>query len=215
MAKRVKRGYESPHRREQARGTRRAILDAAKVLFVDAGYAATTVAAIASRAGVSPETVFAGFKNKRSVLSELLDVSIVGDDASVPVLERSWVQQMRDESDPRRRLEILARNGRLILERIGPVYEVLRGAAAADPAIAALWKRYKEQRFDGQRALLRVLVRKGNLRAGLTTSAAADILFTVGSPETFGLLVQERGWSGDQFERWYKDSLARLLFGVT
>jgi AcrR family transcriptional regulator len=187
------------------------VLDAARDLFVEFGYVATTVAAIASRAGVSPETVYAGFTNKRSVLSELLDVSIVGDDAAVPLLDRSWVQQMRDEPDPMCRLETLARNGRVILERIGPIYEVLQGAAAADLEIGALWRRYKAQRFEGQRVLLGILLKDRNLRAGLSRSAAADILFTIGSPETYGLLVRDRGWSGDQFERWYADSLARLL----
>jgi len=144
-------------------------------------------------------------------LSALLDVSIVGDDAPVPLLERSWVQQMRDEPDPMQRLEILGRNGRLILERIAPVYEVLRGAAAADPEITALWKGYKAQRYEGQRVLLGILLQPGSLRAGLTMSAAADILFTIGSPETYMSLVHDRGWSGEQFDRWYRESLARLL----
>src|SRR5207302_1078892 len=207
----VKRRYESPRRREQARATRRAVLEAAKDLFVEMGYAATSVAAIASRAGLSPETVYAAFKNKRSVLSELLDVSIVGDDAAMPLLERSWVQQMRDERDPKRRLEILAKNGCLILTRIAPVYDVLRSAAAVDPEIATLWERYKAQRFEGQRILLGILLQGAQLRQGLTKSAAADALFTIGSPETYSLLVRDRGWSRAQFERWYKESLARLL----
>ena len=118
---------------------------------------------------------------------------------------------MRDEPDPMQRLEILGRNGRLILERIAPVYEVLRGAAAADPEITALWKGYKAQRYEGQRVLLGILLQPGSLRAGLTMSAAADILFTIGSPETYMLLVHDRGWSGEQFDRWYRESLARLL----
>jgi hypothetical protein len=88
---------------------------------------------------------------------------------------------------------------------------VLQGAAAADPEIGALWKRYKARRFEGQRVLLGILLQDRNLRAELSGSAAADILFTIGSPETYGMLVRDRGWSGDQFERWYADSLARLL----
>lgn len=207
----VKRRYESPRRRQQARATRRAVLNAAEELFVELGYAATTVVAIAARAGVSPETVYAAFGNKRSLLSELLDVSIVGDDAQVPLLERSWVQDLREEPDPARRLAILARNGRLILERIAPVYEVLRGAATADPEIAAVWKRYKAQRHEGQRVLLGILLQGAKLRAGLTRRAAVDILFTIGSPETYGLLVGERQWPANQFELWYRDSLERLL----
>jgi len=206
-----RRRYDSPRRREQARATRRAVLEAARELFVERGYAATAIDSIAKRAGVSPETVYAAFRNKRSVLAELIDVSIAGDDAPVPIFERSWVQEMREEPDLRRRLQILARNGRLILERLTPIYEVLRGAAAADQQIASLWRRYKTQRLEGQRALLRILTERSPLREGLTAKAAGDILFVIGSPETYGLLVIDRGWSADRFERWYADTLARLL----
>jgi AcrR family transcriptional regulator len=206
-----RRAYDSPRRRDQALATRRAILEAARGLFVDDGYVATTIEAIASRAGVSPETIYATFGNKRSLLSQVIDVSIAGDDAPVPVMERSWVREMRDEPDPQRRLRILARNGRSILERTTPIYEVLRGAAPADAEISALWERNKAQRFAGQRELLRVLAAGGALREGLTARAAADILFAIGSPETYRLLVVDRGWSADRFEHWYADTLARLL----
>jgi len=213
MSKRVKprRAYDSSRRREQASATRRAILNAARELFIEGGYVSTTIDEIASHAGVSPETVYATFKNKRSLLSELIDISIAGDDAPVPILERGWVQEMRDEPDPRQRLRTLARNGRMILERVTPLYEVLRGAAAADPQVAALWELNKAQRFAGQRELLGVLTRGDNLREGLTKKIAADILFTIGSPETYRLLVTDRGWSGDRFERWYSETVAQLL----
>ncbi len=207
-----RRSYDSPRRREQASATRQAILEAARELFVANGYVSTTIGAIAAGANVSPETVYATFKNKRSILSRLLDVSMAGDDAPVPILERSWVQEMRDEPDPQRQLRILARNGRSILERTAPIHEVLRGAAAADPQIASLWELNKVQRFAGQRELLRILAGRSPLREGLTAKAAADILFTIGSPETYRLLVVDRGWSADRWERWYAETLARLLF---
>src|SRR6266571_83815 len=156
MPKAVKhRRYDSPRRREQARATRQAVLEAARELFVERGYAVTTIDAIAAGAGVSPETVYATFKNKRSLLSQLVDVSMAGDDAPIPILERSWVREVRDEPEPLRRLQILARNGRLILERTAPIYDVLRSAAAADPQVAVLWELNKAQRFAGQRELLR------------------------------------------------------------
>jgi AcrR family transcriptional regulator len=213
MPKAVKRrrAYDSPRRREQARATRQAILQAARDLFVDGGYVATTIEAIAARAKVSPETVYATFGNKRSMLSELIDVSMAGDDAPVPILERGWAQEMRTEPDPKRRLRLLAKNGRLILERTAPVYEVLRGASAADAQIASLLERNKAQRFAGQRELLRILIEGHPLREGLTARTAADIVFAIGSPETYRLLVLDRGWSADRFERWYADTLARLL----
>lgn len=214
MAPNVKprRRYESPRRQEQARATRRAVLEAARALFVENGYVATTIESIASRAAVSPETIYATFKNKRTILSGLLDISMAGDDAPVPVLEREWVQELRDEPDPRRRLLILARNGRAILERVTPIYEVLRGAAAADPEIARLWETNKAQRSAGQRELIQAVAAGTSFREGLTTRAAADIVFAIGSPETYRLLVTDRGWSPDRFERWYAETLARVLF---
>jgi len=206
-----RRAYDSPRRREQADATRRAVLDAARELFVYGGYAGTTIVAIAARAQVSAETVYARFRNKRTMLSELIDVVMVGDDVPVPILERPWVQHMRDEPDPERRANILARQGRLILERTAPIYEVLRGAAATDPQVTTLWELNKAQRFAGQRELLHIVLGRIPLRQGLTVETAADILFAVGSPETYRLLVIDRGWSADRFERWYAEAMVRLL----
>jgi AcrR family transcriptional regulator len=213
MSKGVKsrRPYDSSRRREQALVTRRGILEAANRLFVDGGYFATTIEAIAVRAEVSPETIYAMFKNKRSILSELMDVSMAGDDAPVPILDRPWVQQMSEEPDQRRRLQILARNGRLILERTAQTYEVLRGAAASDQQMRSLVELNKAQRFAGQGKLLRIVIGHDGLREGLTMTAAVDILFAIGSPETYRSLVIDRQWSGARFERWYADTLARLL----
>jgi len=209
----TRRSYDSPRRREQARATRRAILEAARELFIERGYVATTIDAVAGDAEVSPETVYAVFGTKRALLSELIDISIAGDGDAPPVLEQGWVQEMRDEPDPRRQLSILARNGRSILERRAPIDEVVRGAAAADPDIAALWQRGKAQRFAGQRELLRIIVGETGLRARIDLETGADILYAIGSPETYLLLVADRGWSSSTFERWYDATLARLLLG--
>jgi AcrR family transcriptional regulator len=213
MASSVKsrRSYDSPRRREQAAATRAEILDAALASFVERGYVATTIAAVAERVRVSPETVYAVFKTKRALLSSSLDVSIVGDADQVPLLERGWVQELREEPDARRRMRILARNGRGILERVSPIYEVLREASSADPEVAAIARRYEQQRFEGQRALLRIVAPRGTLRSGLGPAAAADILYAIGSPESYRLLVLDRGWTPARFERWYADTLIRLL----
>jgi AcrR family transcriptional regulator len=213
MAQPVKgrRVYDSPHRREQARATRRAILDAARALFIERGYVATTIDAIAARATVSPETVYSTFGNKPSLLSELVDVSISGGDGALPILDQGWVLEMQAESDPRRRLRTLAANGRSILERRSALDEVVRGAAAADPEMAKLWERGKAQRFAGQRVLLEIVVGAAGLREGMDLATAAEILFAIGSPEVYRLLVVDRGWSGSRFESWYSDTLARLL----
>ena len=200
-----------PRRRERARATRTRVLDAARTLFIERGYVATTIDAIAERADVSPETVYATFGNKRSVLSELVDISIAGGEEALPILDQDWVQTLRDEPDPHRRLRILAGRGRSILERRADIDAVIRGAASADPEIAALRDLGNARRFAGQRELLRIVVGAGALREGLDLDSAADILYAIGSPETWQLLVVGRGWSGSRFERWYGDTLDRLL----
>jgi AcrR family transcriptional regulator len=200
-----------PRRRERARATRIRVLDAARALFIERGYVATTIDAIAERADVSSETIYSTFGNKRSLLSQLVDVSIVGDVNATPILERDWVQEMRDEPDPRRRLRVLAGQGRSILERRSAIDDVVRSAASADPDIAALRDRGKAQRFAGQREFLRIVVGSTGLREGMDLETAADILYAVGSPETYRLLVVDRGWSGARFERWYGETLERLL----
>jgi AcrR family transcriptional regulator len=116
-----RRSYESPRRTEQARATRVAVLDAARDLFVGRGFVATTVQAIADRAGVSPETVYAAFRSKRALLSAVLSERLLlGRTAELRPEETAWVQRMR-ESPTHGAAHILTRNGRIILERIGPI----------------------------------------------------------------------------------------------
>ena len=96
--------------------------------------------------------------------------------------------------------------------------EVVREAASADPDIAALRDLGKAQRFAGQREFLRIVVGSTGLREGMDLETASDILYAVGSPETYRLLVVDRGWSSSRFESWYGDTLERLLLspvGVT
>ncbi|MGZ8438070.1 MAG: TetR/AcrR family transcriptional regulator [Candidatus Limnocylindrales bacterium] len=205
------RPYHSPRRTEQANATRSAILDAARAAFVQNGYVATSIAGIARRAVVSAETIYATFGTKRAVLSALVDISIAGDDAPVAILDRGWVQALRAEPDHRRRVEILAHNGRLILERRAPIDEVVQGAAAADAKIRSLLEAGRAQRYAGQRALLGIVAGPRGFGHGLTLDAAADLLFTLGSPEVYQLLTGARGWSGDRFEAWYTESIASLL----
>jgi TetR/AcrR family transcriptional regulator, regulator of autoinduction and epiphytic fitness len=213
MERRVKprRAYDSSRRQEQARVTRRSVLEAARTLFAERGYVATTVDGIAEGAGVSAETIYATFGSKRAVLTALVDHAIAGSAEAPAVRDQAWVEQLRAERDPRRRMRILARNGTAILERRADIDEVVRAAAAAEPDIAALWARGKEERFAGQRALLEIVVGDGILARGLDLDAAADILYAVGSPETFRLLVVDRGWNVSRFERWYGETLERLL----
>ena len=214
MAERVKsRHYDAPRRRQQAKLTQSAVLEAARSLFVERGFAATSVASIAGRAQVSPETVYAVFGSKRALLEKLLDAAIAGGDEAVPVVDQSWVDEMRREPEPRLRLRILARHGAAILDRRAAIDEVVHGAAAADPEIAGLWRRRKAERFAGQRELLRIALEDGGPPSGPAFEEGAAILYAVGSPETYLALVVDAGWTPDRFADWYAATLERLILG--
>jgi len=201
-----------PRRHLRAQATRARILESARVLFIERGYVATTMEAIASDADVAPETIYAVFGTKRAVLAGVVDIAISGDVEAAPVMAQAWVQALRDEPDAHRRVRILARNGRTILERRHAIDEVVRSASASDPGIAALYEIGKTQRYAGQRELLRIVVGEARLRPGVDLETAADALYALGSPETFRSLVVDRGWDGDRFEQWYGEALDRLLF---
>src|SRR3982074_180365 len=142
MAERVKtRRYDSPRRRAQAAATRREILDAAQRLFERQGYAATTMAAIATEAGVALKTVYVAFETKSGVLRALWNLLLRGERDEVPVAQQQWYREILDERDPERQLRLVARNSRLVKMRIGAVMEVIRSAAPTDPDIEGLWNR--------------------------------------------------------------------------
>ena len=153
------RRYESPRRREQAASTRRAILDAAQSLFERDGYAATTMAAIASEAGVALKTVYVAFETKSGVLRALWNALLRGDDDDVPVAGRDWYRGVLDEPDPARRLRRNARNSRVVKARAGAILRVVRTAAAVDADIAALWARIEAEFHANQREIVKRLHR--------------------------------------------------------
>lgn len=206
-----RRRYRSPRRQEQARQTRMAILDAAHELFVERGYAATTVADIAATAGVAPETVYAAFRNKPTLLKTLADIRAAGDDQPIPVAQREPFRRLLEEPDARRKLRHYAAAARGMLERgVGEVQLVIRAAASADPTIAELWTDLKRQRLVGATRMATHLAEAGLLRDDLTVDRARDLIWLYIAPEVDGLLV-ERGWTIEERERWLADTLYGVL----
>lgn len=206
-----RRPYHSPRRQEQARLTRRAILDAALPLFVARGYAATSLADIAQAAGVALKTVQAVFGTKAKLLSALWDVSVVGDDAAIAVAQRAWFREALAEPDARRQLQLVARHGVQVKRRVGALAEVIRRAAPADPEIAALWQQMQDQFLENQAMVAQSLAAKGALRADLEVPEAAEQLWTLNHPALYHLLIYERGWSEERYESWLADAFIRQL----
>lgn len=210
MEKKVnpRRRYRSTKRAEQAAETQRQIAEAARRLFEKQGYAATTIVAIAAEAGVAAETLYATFGTKRAILSRLIDVSLVGDYEPIPVLNRTWLDRVRQEPGQRSRLRLLAHLTRTILERAGPIHAIIRSAAASDPELAALRLTHQEQRLVVQTEYARLLAEAGPLREDLTVGAAGERYWILSSPEIHHILTMEHGWSQDQYEAWLFDALA-------
>jgi AcrR family transcriptional regulator len=198
-------------RAQQARATRRRILDEASRLFIAQGYAATTLDQIAKGAGVAVQTLYFHFGNKATVLKEAVDVLAVGDDEPVPLLDRSWAERVRDEPDGRRALAIWLRTSRAILGRIAPIMTIVRDAAGSDPEMAAQWRTNREQTYTAQRVFAQQLSDKRALRPELTVDRAADIVFCLASIEVYLLCTVERGWTPAQWERWMTETLAAAL----
>jgi AcrR family transcriptional regulator len=204
--------YSSPLRAAQALETRRRIVGSARELFVEKGYAATTIAAVARHAGVSADTVYSTFGSKIKLLQDVLSVVVGGDDQPIAFLDREGPQAMREELDQRRQLAMFAHGMTEQLERLRPLDDVLRGAAAVDPAAAEL-------RFDAQvgqrRAAMTQVVRwvaaRGDLRAGLTVDDAGAIVWTLTSPDVHRMLRDDCGWTSARYTAWLHDTLVDSL----
>lgn len=209
--KKPKRRYNSTRRQAQARETRRKIVAAARMLFIERGYSGATVEAIAQEAGVAPETVYAVFGNKRALLEDVIATSVGGDDEPTSLLERPGPQAVLGELDPRQQLRLFAADIATILERVAPVFEVMRLASKTEPDIADLLDNILGQRLRTMEALAGHMAERGALRAGLDVAPAAETIWTLSSPEIFRLLTGDRGWTREQYVQWLGDALMRLL----
>jgi AcrR family transcriptional regulator len=209
----VPRPYNSQRRQEQAAATRRSILAAAQRLFVEHGYVPTTMEDIAVEAGVSLKTVYLAFSTKSGVLRAVWDLLLKGDTDDAPVAQRSAYLEVLAEPDPRRQLVLNARNARAAKVRIGPMFAVIRSAAAVDADGAALWELIQTDFHANQRVIVESVAAKGALRPGLDVEHATDILWTLNHPDVWLLLSARRGWSADEFEQWFAAACCRELLG--
>jgi AcrR family transcriptional regulator len=201
------RQYDNSGRAEGARRTRRGIVSAARELFLEQGYPGTTLAAIAGRAGVSVQTVYFQFGNKRSVLKEVVDQAVAGDDEARPISQRDWVRQIHEEPDPRAKLRLHAQGVCRILKRTAPVEKMLRSAADGDPEAAAQWTKGERQRHTGMLEFANHLRLAGFLRPDLSPETAADRIAVLIDPAIYSLAVGVYKWSDAEYETWLGDLL--------
>jgi AcrR family transcriptional regulator len=214
MAKSVNpptRPYDGRRRQAQALETRAAMLDAARALFLEHGYAGTTLPMVAEAAGVSVQNVYKVFANKAGLVKTLFDVAVVGDDEPVPMQQREMVAQIDAEPDPRRKLVLYGEHMARTAPRIMPILLLVREAAAGDRGAAELWATLQKERLTGMSRLAEKLRDGGHLRDGVTRDEARDALWLHNSLEVWDLLVRQRRWSLTRYGEFLAQQMAAAL----
>ncbi|MBA3429748.1 MAG: TetR family transcriptional regulator [Actinobacteria bacterium] len=206
------RSYRSERRREQAEETRQRVLDAAARLFEERGYEGASIAAIAAEARVSQETIYARFRNKRTLLGELVRRAVRGDDPA-PVPQQEGPRRIVTASDQHEQLRLFAEDIVLRLERAAPLVAVVSDAARSEPELAELLARLHADRLKNLRVLVDALALSGPLR--LRNDEALETIWALTSPELHQLLNRVRGWTRRRYCDWLADSLAELLLQQT
>jgi len=200
--------YRSNTRQRQRAATRAAIIDSAASLFVESGYASTTITKIADHADVSAETIYVIFGNKRDLLRSVVEAAAAGPRDAV--LEQAWLDRVRAEPDQRRRLALMAAATRDVLSRVAPLDEVVRAVAKEDPDVAEIQRAHEENRIRDIRVLVDLLAEAGPLR--LPTDEAAEIMWALSrSTDLYRTLTVGRGWSDDRAFNALNDILTRVL----
>lgn len=205
-----RRPYRSEHRRELAEQTRSRVLDAAAEVFADRGYGRASISAIAEAAGVSPETIYARFGNKRTLLGELVRRAVRGPDP-LPVLEQTGFARVAASTDQHEQLRLFAGDIVLRIERTAPLAAIVTEAARSEPELAELLDRMQSDRHRNLGALVDALARNGPL--AVPKGEAADTVWALTSPELHQLLTRVRGWTRKRYTDWLARSLAGLLLG--
>lgn len=195
----------------RTRLARRAVLDAARTLFLERGYGATTIEGISSSSDIPQATIYRLFSSKNGILKTLLDTSIAGDDEPIPVAQRGHVRPLLDATRPEDSLARLTAISVDINTRTAPIYRILVSAASSDTDAAAILDELTRQRQEGQGRVATALARAKALRTGLRARDAADVIHALASPELYHLLVIDRAWPPQRYERWLAQTLATQL----
>jgi AcrR family transcriptional regulator len=209
MPGRVKRRYDATRRRQAAARTRAAILDAARQLFAERGYAATPMTAIADRAGVALDTIYASVGRKPELARLLIETAISGTDQAIPAEQRDYVRAIQAAPDAGTKIAIYAAAVAAIAPRLALVLAIIQQAARDEPELARLWDQIAERRAANMRRFVADLATAAPLR--LDPDQAADIVWATNSAEMYQLLVGQRGWSPQRYERFLADTWRRLL----
>jgi AcrR family transcriptional regulator len=211
MAEVVKRRYDNSRRLAQVGASRMRVIEAAKALFIEWGYPATTLEAVADGADVSLPTLYRLFGSKRALLKAVLDTSFGGDDEPVAFADRPAVRAARSETDPVKLVDAFGLILTELMERTSAILHVLATAAQVDPEAAELLAETRRQRHTGQSRIIAALVKLDALDPDLDPVLAADMVYAWLSPDVHRILTVERGWTSEDYQFWMVRCLRSLL----
>jgi AcrR family transcriptional regulator len=212
MSRSVKRRYDASRRQAQAAETRRHVIDTATPLFIERGYASTSMRQLAEASEVSLQTLYNTFESKFGLFSAVMDVIVVGDHEPVALADRPDLRAIEDIDDPAQLVGAIVATSTPILARLDRIYPTLRAAASSDPEVATAYQRFVlDARYDHYRQLAARLHDIGDAASATTTTRTADILWAVLSPDTYNLLTAHRSWSPAEFQAWATATLVATL----
>ena len=184
---------------------------AACELFEQDGFRATTIVAIAARAGVSAESVYKGFGSKAALAKAVFDLVIAGDDEPVPVAARPAVRALRDEPDTRRKIAIFVDGLVRRQARSASVQILIRDGRHVDPSLAPVWAKLNREGLAGMTMLGRHLLGTGQLRPGIDLDEVRDVLWNYLSIDSYERLVMTQGWPPERYSRWLTHAITSAI----
>lgn len=206
-----RRAYHSAQRTAQAQRTRQRIVDAATEQFVSAGYTATTIRSIAASAGVSVATIELSFGTKVELLKAAIDVAIAGDHEPIAVLDRSWAARARNTAGVEEFLASVGQTLRPAMARSAGLVLAAYDAAHSDPALQKLAEQLSTQRAVTVAWIVDGIRERATLRERITRRHAIDEVWLLMDPAVYQRLTRHRGWSPAKYEKWFIDTVTRLL----
>lgn len=211
--KKRRRPYDASRRRQRAEETRERVLEVARRLFAERGYAETTIESIATEAEVAVPTVYAAFRSKRGVLAALMRRLVSDEPGGPPLIETAAARAVVAETDPRRVLDRFVEHLGRVQERVIPTYEVMKNAARSEPDLAELVARLQAYRLSNLATVPARLAELGALRPGLSVDDASRTIWAIASPEVRQMLQTFAGWPPERYRAWLIETLTAVLLG--
>jgi AcrR family transcriptional regulator len=205
------RPYHAPRRTAAAAQTREAILHAAKGQFEAHGWAATTVAAVAAGAAVSPKTVQALFGTKATLLAAAVDYAIAGDVAEVPVIARESARTVESAPDAATMLDRHASHVAALNARSAGLAWAVESAARSSQLVTGLWEQMTAKRRFGAHWAATTLLTKSGHRPGLTLEQAERDFVIAMDWGTYRTLTGELGLTPGQIRDWIHSYYQRMF----